>query len=250
MQLLFPPKCVGCKTRFNIIRGSDTDHSAFCPKCRTDWEWDKRDSCPNCGVAAVECTCAPKILDKKYVDCISLVKFGRMQAVDRLIYSLKKHKIERNFEFASDELARRFTVYCSHSDDGICDFIFTNVPRKRSSVAAVGFDHARILAQMTAEKLSLPYEELLSRVGKGPQKDQKKLSLKERRENVKGKFELAVDGKLEKYTVVLVDDVVTSGNTAYECIKTLRTAGVKKVVLLSIARAADKKTAKRKSRRK
>lgn len=247
-QLLFPPKCVGCKTRFDIIKETEADYTAFCRKCRADWEWEKLNSCPGCGVAAIECTCTPKILDKKYVDCISLVKFGRSQKVDRLIYSLKKRKVERNFEFAADELAKRFESYASTTDEKLESVIITNVPRKRSTVAALGFDHAKILAELIAEKTGYPYLELVLRVGLG--RDQKKLSLQKRRENVKGKFDIAVEGDLSEYTVVLVDDVVTSGTTAYECIKVLRSAGVKKVILLSIARAFEKKTAKRKSRGK
>ena len=243
-ELLFPPKCVGCGERLDSFEDTFDGGYAFCVNCRAEWEREKLNACPTCRVAAIECTCRPEILDKKHIDCISLVKFGRVQSADRLIYSLKKTR--KNFDFASTELAKRFLTYAEKTDKDISNAIFTNVPRKRASIARFGFDHAKILAKMIAEKSGYPYEELLMRTGNA--KDQKKLTLKERGENVKGNFELAVEGRINEKTVVLVDDVVTTGNTAHECIRVLRAGGVKNVVLISIAHAPEKKTAKRKRR--
>ena len=243
-ELLFPPKCVGCGDRLDSLEDTCDGGYAFCINCRAEWEREKLNACPACRVAAIECTCRPEILDKKHIDCISLVKFGRVQSADILIYSLKKRKLRKNFDFASTELAKRFLTYAEKTDKDFSDAIFTNVPRKRSSIARFGFDHAKILAKMTAEKAGYPYERLLMR--RGNAKDQKKLTLEERSKNVKNNFELAVEGKINEKTVVLVDDVVTTGNTAHECIKVLRSGGVKNVVLLSIAHAPERIKARRK----
>ena len=67
---------------------------------------------------------------------------------------------------------------------------------------------------------------------------QKGMSRKERRENVKGAF--AVNGRyltaLPGKTVLLVDDVYTSGATLNECARTLKKHGAAKVFVLTIAR--------------
>ena len=246
-QLFFPPRCVGCRRRLDIFSKDFEDSSAFCDECLKMWEKEKLDPCPTCRVAAVECTCRPEVLEKKYIDCISLVKFGRTQSVDSLIYSLKKKKISKDFEFAANELAKRFLDYKDNCTRDISDAIFTNVPRKRSNVSQYGFDHARILAEMTAKKVGHSYEELILRIGFS--RDQKKLTKSERRKNTRGSFELAIDDEIVEKTVVLVDDVITTGSTASECIKVLREGGVKNVVLLSISHAAEKKKAKRKRQR-
>ena len=243
-QLLFPPKCAGCHERLDALDSEFGSDQAFCRDCRSEWEKEKLNACPGCRVAAVECTCRPELLDKKYIDCISIVKFGRTQSADALIYSLKRRKVAKNFEFASSELAKRFKTYEKNTDRDLSDVIFTNVPRKRSSIAKFGFDHAKILAEMTASALGLPYEELIMRVGSG--KDQKKLTREQRSKNVKGNFELSIQGKLNEGTVVLVDDVVTTGSTAIECIRVLREGGAKNIVLLSLSRTAEKKKARRK----
>ena len=242
-QLLFPPKCVSCRERLDSFDSEFGSDAAFCRNCRAEWEREKLEACPTCRVAAIECTCRPETLDKKYIDCISLVKFGRTHSADALIYSLKKQKVAKNFDFAASELAKRFTTYAKNTDRDLSDTIFTNVPRKRSSIASFGFDHAKILAEETAKKLGRPYDELIMRVGLG--KDQKRLTKSERSKNVKGSFRLGIVGKLNEKTVVLVDDVVTTGSTAIECIKALRDGGAKNIVLLSISRTAEKKKAKR-----
>ena len=246
-ELLFPPKCVGCKERLDIFDGKRRDEDAFCPKCRAEWEREKLESCPSCGVAAIDCACCPSTLKRKYIDCIALIKFGRTLSADRLIYTIKKRRIQKAFSFASDELAKRFKGYCHRYNLDLSEAIFTNVPRKASSVARYGFDHAKLLSEMTAKLTGNEYAELLVRRGRS--RDQKKLSGEERRRNVEGKFAVAPNTDLKGKTVVLVDDVVTTGNTAYQCIRALRKQGVSKVVLLSIARAPQKKRPRRRKRR-
>ena len=241
-ELLFPPKCVGCRERLDVFDDKRRLEDAFCPKCRAEWEREKLESCPSCGVAAVDCTCGPSMLKRKYIDCISLIKFGRTLAADRLIYTLKKKRLSKAFDFASSELSKRFKSYCVRYNIDLSDAIFTSVPRKATSVATYGFDHAKLLSEMTAALTGNEYKELLSRRGRG--RDQKKLTESERKHNVEGKFFVSSDIELKCMTVVLVDDVVTTGNTAYQCIRALRQQGVSKVILLSIARAPQKKKPK------
>ena len=243
-DLLFPPKCIGCGKRMSVFDGEVDELGAFCENCRAEWEKDKVLECPTCRVAAVECTCTPNVLDRKHIDCISLVKFGRTESVDRLIYSLKKRKSEKNFGFASDELAKRFITYMDKEGLSVSDVIFTHVPRKRTTITRYGFDHAEILAKETAKKVGGKYERLLVRIR--DRRDQKMLGIHERAENVSGVFGLAPNGDISTDYVVLIDDVVTSGNTARECIRVLKNSGMKKAILLSIARAPEKKVAKRK----
>lgn len=246
-RLFFVPRCAGCGARFNIFNNDGGELMSLCKTCRASWEREKLNSCSTCGVAAIDCVCAPKIIEKKYVDCIALVKFGRAAAVDRLIYTLKRRKIDRNFQFASSELAKRFLVYLRKHNIDPSDVVFTNVPRKISSIYRYGFDHAELLSRISAKMSGCEYDELLVRVSDG--RDQKKLGADKRAENAKGRFELFDDRSLKGRIVVLVDDVVTTGNTANECVKLLRSKGASKIVLLSISRAPEKQIARRKSKR-
>ena len=59
------------------------------------------------------------------------------------------------------------------------------------------------------------------------------LSLRERQENLKGAFSASRD--VEGQSVILVDDVVTSGQTARECARALREAGAVSVGIVAFA---------------
>lgn len=65
---------------------------------------------------------------------------------------------------------------------------------------------------------------------------QKGLSRKERHENVRGAFAVNENAALRDKTIVLVDDVYTSGATLNECARVLKKAGAAQVYVLTIAR--------------
>jgi predicted amidophosphoribosyltransferase len=54
--------------------------------------------------------------------------------------------------------------------------------------------------------------------------------------NVRGAFEVRDPSALAERSVLLVDDVLTTGATAHECAKALRKAGAAAVYVLTVAR--------------
>ncbi|MEK7773113.1 MAG: phosphoribosyltransferase family protein, partial [Deltaproteobacteria bacterium] len=67
---------------------------------------------------------------------------------------------------------------------------------------------------------------------------QVKLRAKERLDNVNGAFALARPGDIAGKTVLLIDDVYTTGATIRECSKTLKEAGAQ-VYAATLARTVD-----------
>ena len=59
---------------------------------------------------------------------------------------------------------------------------------------------------------------------------------KQRRENVRGVFEIKNIDKIRAKKILLVDDVMTSGATFYELNRVLRKAGVSAVYAVSFCR--------------
>lgn len=99
------------------------------------------------------------------------------------------------------------------------------------------YNQAAILAKGLSKSTAITYRpDILVRT-KATQ-SQGHLSSRKRRENLKNAF--VVDDSLkpdiEGKTIVLIDDVATSGATLDECAKTLYAAGAKKVNALTIAR--------------
>ena len=75
--------------------------------------------------------------------------------------------------------------------------------------------------------------ELLKRIKSTP----KQGSRKERLENVSGAFVLNPKSDIRGKTIVLIDDVVTTGATAKACAGVLLKGGAKEVRLLTFAKA-------------
>jgi dihydrofolate synthase/folylpolyglutamate synthase len=62
----------------------------------------------------------------------------------------------------------------------------------------------------------------------------------------KGRFELLSNVNIEGARIILVDDVMTTGATASECVKMLRDGGASEIILLTLARTENKRKTKKK----
>jgi len=82
-------------------------------------------------------------------------------------------------------------------------------------------------------KVRIRYDVIRKKINTGTQVG---LNRKDRRRNVRGSFTASnVHGK----SVLVIDDVVTTGETASEIAKTLKHAGAKDVVFASVAKAVS-----------
>jgi ComF family protein len=98
-----------------------------------------------------------------------------------------------------------------------------------------GYNQAAAVAREVAVALGLPFDpRWLRRVKSTPQQVQP--SATARRENVRGAFRAKTRASLGGRTVLLVDDVMTTGSTASEAARTLKAAGAGQVVTLVLAR--------------
>lgn len=70
--------------------------------------------------------------------------------------------------------------------------------------------------------------------------DQKDLTRDKRMENLRGAFKLTQRGLLKGKSIVIVDDVMTTGATVSVLAKVLKRAGAKKVGVITIASVEDK----------
>ncbi|MCM8785054.1 MAG: hypothetical protein NC827_01220 [Candidatus Omnitrophica bacterium] len=66
---------------------------------------------------------------------------------------------------------------------------------------------------------------------------QTELSEKQREENVKNSFKIKNKDIIDNKTVLLLDDVYTTGATTQECKKVLLENGAKKVIIVTIAKS-------------
>lgn len=65
---------------------------------------------------------------------------------------------------------------------------------------------------------------------------QTQLPPRERKSNIKDAFSVVAPALLEGKNILLLDDVFTTGSTVNECAKVLKNAGVRNVIVLTLAR--------------
>ena len=94
-----------------------------------------------------------------------------------------------------------------------------------------GFNQAAYLAERLSGYTGIPWDEQLVRKIKKT-RSQKKLNAAERRRNLKKAY--LVTGKISGLTVLVVDDVYTTGSTMDAMAMSLREAGAEEVYFLTV----------------
>lgn len=137
-------------------------------------------------------------------------------------------------------LAERMGHEIARAAEGLrpeADAVVVPVPMHPKRLRARGKNHSALLALAASQKLNLPYMEILERTRNAPQ--QARLSDAERRQNLKGSFAVRKEyaEEVRGRTILLVDDVWTTGATAQNCAETLRSAGAERIYFAAYARA-------------
>lgn len=111
----------------------------------------------------------------------------------------------------------------------------TAVPMHPKRLRERGRNHAEVLARSAAAHMDGEYRELLCRTRNTPQ--QARLSGRQRRRNVKDAFEVLPECReaIEGATILLIDDVYTTGSTAKNCVLALRRAGARRIYFAAYA---------------
>lgn len=216
-SLFFVRKCLVCGAVL-------TDGTVFCPKCRLEYEKLKRARCPRCGAPQSACRCAPPMLTG--VRAVHLFAFdGALSR--KLIYLLKRKDVRVLQNFFADELSSLLSPLC----DG--ETAITYAPRAKKSVRLYGFDQAARIAKRVAKELDLPLVSLFRHKGSTLQKN---LSATERKENAEGSYALRRRLPTPTGTLVILDDVMTTGSTLYALATLARRAGYANVIAATVAR--------------
>lgn len=100
-----------------------------------------------------------------------------------------------------------------------------------------GFNQSAALARELAKLMDVPMLEALRK--RRNTKQQARLKYEKRLENLQGSY--AAKARLDGKSILLVDDVYTSGATAEACAEVLRSAGAKNIYLVTYAVAHPKK---------
>ena len=149
--------------------------------------------------------------------------------VTQAVYQFKFHNKRYYTEIFAREMADRYGQWIH--ERGIEEII--PVPLHPSRLRARGFNQAGLLAEQLSEELHIPVgKNVVYRVRKT--KPQKQLDDRERMKNLRQAFGVSRRWKAPK-SVLIVDDIYTTGSTIHRISKVLKKAGVEKVYFLTIS---------------
>lgn len=218
-DFLFPSSCAGCD---RLARG------ALCRGCLETVKRLGPCTCDFCGAPA-----PASVL--RCGDCRGR-DFRFDSARQAVEFSSTIRKAIHNFKYRSERcLADCFALLLLDLVDPEFQGLVTSVPPQGDRIRARGFDHGYALAAAVAARLDTQVTSTLKRVRRT--EPQMRLEPGVRRRNLVGAFGA---GALPPVGVLLVDDVFTTGATATEAARALKSAGASSVEVVCIARALSR----------
>jgi ComF family protein len=228
VDMLYPPRCAGCQRTGFVV----------CDACLTQMTPLPLPVCPYCGIPVSGAALCPACRYDQYAQRpgprITAMRAagGYEEPLRSCIRALKYDGNTRLAEPLGLLLAQAYQRYALDADAMI------PVPLHRERLKQRGYNHAALLAEVCARHLSLPYsEEVLMRQRNTA--SQVGLNTGERRQNVLNAFAFSpafARSALTGKTLVIVDDVCTSGATLEACSVPLFAAGAKEVWGLTLAK--------------
>ena len=222
LDLLFPLSCLGCQREGAFI----------CPDCVPKLKRLERPYCQRCAQPGPGATCRRCLDEPLAVDSIRapyLFEGAIREAVHRLKYRRQRSAAAPLAQLMAEPLL----VNGAPVDLAPVDLV-APVPLHPARLRHRGYNQSFLLARETGRILGIPVQDgLLYRVKNSPPQVEAR-SREQRKDNVADSFECR--GPVQDRSVLLIDDVATTGSTLAECAAVLKSNGAKAVHALVLAR--------------
>jgi len=218
-RIFFPERCRQCKEIIPI--GKERCSCGFSDVLRVSLEF-----CEHCGTEKDFCNCYYN--GSAFLPHIT-APFLYSGAIKERIYDLKFNHKPDEADFLGREMSLRFAKAYPLAN---IDYV-TFIPMTETNLAERGYNQSELLAERVATELDFKKADLLFKV-----KDtlsQHNLSKSERLTNLNGAFAVNECFDLKNKTVLLCDDIKTTGTTLKKCCDTLFASGAKDVYCLCAA---------------
>lgn len=215
IDLVYPRRCGGCRRRGTWLC---IDCDAALTRFATPW-------CARCGVPMTYDTCR----------CASMpAGLDAVRSVGPYAGWLRGAITECKYHGEWARSALLGTLIAGVAAELAPFDALVPVPLHRARLRHRGFNQSRMLADHAANRLSVPVEDLLVRSRRT--EAQARLGAQDRVQNVKDAFVVIAGPGIAGRSLILIDDVITTGATLSACADALRHAGASSVSAVTVAR--------------
>ena len=222
---IFPRECIGCKK----------ENSVICPECFSRSFIGIEFVCPKCGKESFFGKTCAQCENKTALGGLFYASYYGNPLIRDAIYAWKYSFVEEMGDILGNIFLSQAEKYRAIIDN-LESPVVQAVPLNRERLLWRGFNQADILAGHLAEHFG--YKKIKALLRHKKTIPQSEVEEDERGTNIMNAFSVSqgLSDSLKNKTVILVDDIFTSGSTMEECAKVLRLAGVKEVWGFALAK--------------
>lgn len=226
VKLFFPNRCEFCGDviEFNKTVCKDCENL---PKIASP-------ICENCGKSKNECDCKNRKNEYKMIVAPYYYR-------DKVVKAVHRYK-ESEMRFLSERFGRDISNCVKNHYSDISFDVVTFVPMRKWDIRKRGYNQSEILAKIVSNNIDVELMNLLVKTHRT--KPQKRSTARERKVNVFGAFDVSDKEYVNGKTILLIDDIKTTGSTLNECAKMLKIYGAKEVYCAALAVVNNKNNKK------
>ena len=224
LEFLLPNRCPGCSEKLQ-------SHGSLCPSCWADLTPLAAPMCQTCALpfefeAEADSVCGACIKDPPEFDwaCAAV----QYEGLGRSIVLKLKHSASTVYV---PVMAQMMVLSLGDKSPDIV----MPVPLHAGRLIKRRFNQSQLLASALSKRLGISQDNFALKKVKATA-SQGGLGRTERFRNVSGSFRVSETAELTGKSILLVDDVLTTGATARACAKALKKAGAKEVGIVTFAR--------------
>ena len=234
-SVVFPSDCRLCGIPLTNI-----SRLPVCPECIDSVQPIRAPQCVQCGERLLPAQLL--IGDARCRGCREFepdfdraVSFGEYDGALRgLIHLLKYDNVLPAAPLLGAKLADAITQL--RFEGGDAPPLLVPVPLHKRKRSERGFNQSELLVRAAAKRLPQPFEVALVLKRQRPTHSQVGLTREQRIANLRDAFRVTAPDRVKGRTVIVVDDVMTTGTTVSECARVLKQAGAERVWAATVAR--------------
>ncbi len=227
-DLIFPPVCLNC----GCSLFGHSEHY-LCTDCHQSFKLIDSNSCWYCAKPLGKYSARLKHCSEcqsnnhSYTRVIAASTY--CSPAKELIHAFKFNNCRNIYKLIAEMMLTRINEEYSNQK---FDYIIP-VPLHKQKHYERGYNQSALVASSLAKRLEIQYSDKLL-LRKRYTVSQSSLTATERKANLTDAF--AAPELLDKKSILLIDDIFTTGSTINECAKTLRNSGVRRVYAAVFAR--------------